>query len=278
MGLVYRARDQTLRRAVALKVIAPAVAQNLEFRRRFEREWRLTATLEHPNVVPVYGAGEDAGRLFLAMRFIDGESLELLLDDRGRLEPADAVGIVDQIAQALDAAHSHRLVHRDVKPANILIETGSGRAYLADFGLTIQTNAETRITRAGEFVGTVAYAAPEQIRGDRVNALADVYALGGVLYHALTGEVPFPSAHALDALSGHLERPPPHPTRLRDDLGAEFDHVIERAMAKDPNARFLSAGELARAARAAAAGGHYSVPAAEVPCPFKGLGAFQPAD
>ena len=254
MGLVYRARDPELGRSVALKVIAAATADDPGFRRRFEREWRLTAALEHPNVVPVYRAGEADGRLFLAMRFIDGETLTARVDGRGRLAPDEAVELVAQIARALDAAHASGLVHRDVKPGNVLIAAGDGRVYLGDFGLTVRHDSETRITRAGEFVGTAAYAAPEQIRGERVDARTDVYALGAVLYQCLTGELPFPASSALSALSAHLTQPPPRPSAVCGDVPLALDRVVRRAMAKEASARHPSAGDLARAAQAAVSG------------------------
>jgi non-specific serine/threonine protein kinase len=248
MGLVYRALDPELGRQVALKIIAPTVADDPAFRRRFEREWRLAATLEHPHVVPVYRAGEESGQLFLAMRLIQGESLEARLQAGGPLDPREAVHVVEQIAQALDAAHARGLVHRDVKPANVLLEGDGGWAYLVDFGLTVTLDAQTAITRDGMFMGTAAYAAPEQISGGEVGPRTDVYALGGVLHHCLTGEPPFPAENLLDALSAHLSRPPPQPSRCRDVVPRGFDEVVGRAMAKEPARRFPSAGRLAEAA------------------------------
>ena len=251
MGFVYRALDRELGRRVALKVIAPTVAGDPAFRRRFEREWRLAAALEHPHVVPVYGAGEERGRLFLAMRLIQGESLEARVRSGGPLDPRTAVRVVEQIAQALDAAHAQGLVHRDVKPANVLLEGDGGWSYLVDFGLTVTLDAQGGLTRDGVFIGTAAYAAPEQISGGEVGARTDIYALGGVLHHCLTGEPPFPAAHLLDALSAHLSRSPPQPSACRDGVPRGFDEVVGRAMAKEPLRRFPSAGELAEAARAA---------------------------
>ena len=251
MGVVYRALDRELGRWVALKVIAPAVAGDPIFRRRFEREWRLAAALEHPHVVPVHRAGEERGHLFLVMRLIQGESLETRLGAGGPLEPQTAVDVVEQIAQALDAAHAQGLVHRDVKPANILLERDGGWSYLVDFGLTVTLDAQGAFTRAGVFMGTAAYAAPEQISGGEVEPRTDVYALGGVLHHCLTGEPPFPAEHLLDALAAHLSRSPPRPSACRTGVPQGFDEVVARAMAKEPMRRFASAGELAEAARAA---------------------------
>jgi hypothetical protein len=252
MGVVYRARDEALGRTVALKVIATSVAHDAVFRQRFEREWRAAARLEHPNAVPVYRAGEDDGRLFLAMRFIDGRDLATEVRERSGLPPLEAAQIISQVAGALDAAHALGLVHRDVKPANILLgrQDGTVQSYLADFGLTVDHDAQAGLTRTGQVVGTVAYMAPERIRGGTVDSGADVYALGGVLHFCLTGLAPYPVAHDLDALSAHLSQPPPKPS----DHGAprSFDEVVAGAMAKEVSQRSPSAGAVGRAALAAA--------------------------
>jgi streptogramin lyase len=254
MGFVYRARDPRLGRTVALKVILPALALDDEQRRRFEREWRLAASLEHPGIVPVYGAGEESGRLYLVMRFIEGVSLHAMLEESPP-SLAETVSVVGQVASALDAAHAAGLVHRDVKPANVIATRTDDRlhAYLADFGLTVQRDASTRFTRTGHFVGTLAYAAPEQLLAEDVDARTDVYALGGVLHHCLTGQVPFPVAGELEAASAHLNAPRPRPSQLAA-VPAGFDRVVARAMAREPADRFRSAGELAAAAAAAAEG------------------------
>ena len=252
MGVVYRARDEALGRTVALKVIAPDLALNPSFRQRFEREWRAAARLEHPHVVAVYRAGEDDDRLFLAMRFIEGHDLATEVAERGRLPAAEAAEIISQVGWALDTAHAQGLVHRDVKPANILLsrQEGAVHSYLADFGLTVNHDAQAGLTRTGQLVGTVAYLAPERIRGGKVDALADVYALGGVLHYCLTGSAPYPVAHDLDALSAHLSRPPPKPS----EHGAPraFDEVVASAMAKDTSDRTATAGDVGRAALHAA--------------------------
>ena len=254
MGAVYRARDAALGRQVALKVIAPALARDPRFRERFIRESRIAARLEHPHIVPVYGADEDAGRLFIAMRLIDGVDLAELLR-RGRLDPGRAAGLVAQVADALDAAHRRGLVHRDVKPANVLI-TGAPPeefAYLTDFGLTTEAQGTgSGLTQTGGWVGSLAYVAPEQIRGGTLDARTDVYALGAVLHECLTGTPPFAAGSEMQALAAHLAEPPPRPSDRA--APAAFDDVVARAMAKDPAARHPSAGDLGRAALAAAGG------------------------
>ena len=254
MGFVYRARDPRLARTVALKVILPGLALDDDQRRRFEREWRLAASLEHPGIVPVYGAGEESGRLFLAMRYIDGVSLQAILQE-SLPSLGDTVSIVGQVASALDAAHAAGLVHRDVKPANVIVTRQGDRphAYLADFGLTVQRDVSTRLTRTGHFVGTLAYAAPEQLLAEEVDARTDVYALGGLLHHCLTGQVPFPGAGELEVASAHLNAPRPRPSQLVA-VPRGFDQVVQRAMARDPADRFCSAGKLGLASAAAAEG------------------------
>jgi DNA-binding beta-propeller fold protein YncE len=252
MGVVYRAREVRVGRLVALKVIKPTLARDSSFRGRFKREALLAARIEHPNVVPVYHAGEDAGRLYIAMRYVEGIDLSTLLGERGRLAPAEAVALVTQVARALDAAHAHGLVHRDVKPANVLLS--GAHAYLTDFGLTVSTSAKAKLTRTGAVVGTVAYVAPEQIRGSDVDGRADVYSLAALLHHCLTGQVPFPVEHELDALAAHLASPPPRPSAIATGVPAAFDRVVAWGMAKAPERRPASAGALAGAAAAAARG------------------------
>jgi serine/threonine protein kinase len=178
---------------VALKLLAPDLAHDQGFRARFQQESRLAARIDHPNVIDIYEAGEDGGRLYIEMRWVDGSDLRKEIDGHGRLAPDRATEIVAQVAAALDAAHALGLVHRDVKPANILLGTRQGRehAYLTDFGLTKRVDSAGGLTQTGQWVGTLDYVAPEQIRGEKVDARADVYALGGVLAHALTGHVPF---------------------------------------------------------------------------------------
>src|SRR3954451_1072962 len=190
MGVVYRATQLGLDRAVALKVITPAFADDEEFRARFERESKLAASIEHPNVSPVCEAGEQDGTLFLAMRFVHGTDVKSLLEREGRLEPLRAARFVGQIAAALDAAPAAGLVHRDVKPANALL-AADDHVYLTDFGLTKRAASGSAMTKTGQMVGTVDYVAPEQVEGGAVDGRTDVYSLGCVLFHLLTGRVPY---------------------------------------------------------------------------------------
>jgi hypothetical protein len=256
MGVVYRARQKNPDRIVALKVVSDALADDPQFRARFQGEAAIAARIEHPNVIPVYAVGEASGTLFIAMRFVDGMDLRALLTHEPRLEPSRATAIVDQVAQALDAAHAHGLVHRDVKPANILIVSGGGRehAYLTDFGVSRAVTGTHGLTGTGAFIGTVDYVAPEQARGERVDARADVYSLGCVLFQALTGTVPFPVDNDLAKLYAHSSQQPPAARERNPDLSPAFDAVLLRAMAKDPDDRYPSAGDLGRAAVAAGAG------------------------
>lgn len=252
MGVIYRGTELQLGRPVALKLIAGDRAADPDFRARFEREARLTAAIDHPNVIPVYAAGEDGGTLYLVMRFVDGTDLRHLLRDQGPLPPRRADAIIAQVAAALDAAHAAGLVHRDVKPANVLLAAGARgeHAYLTDFGVVRLVDAETRVTDSGEFVGTVDFMAPEHLRGERTDARSDVYALGCVLYAALTGAPPFRRDSMPATISAHLHEPPPRPSAT-EGVPAAMDAVVARALAKDPGDRFASAGDLARAVHAA---------------------------
>jgi predicted Ser/Thr protein kinase len=251
MGVVYRATDLRLGRPVALKLIAGDRASDPELRERFEREARLTAAIDHPNVVPVYAAGEEGGSLFLVMRYVAGIDLHALLQREGRLAPARAAEIVAQVADGLDAAHAAGLVHRDVKPANVLLS--GAHVYLGDFGITRVQSADTRLTESGSWMGTVDFMSPEHLRGERTDARSDVYALGCLLYAALTGQPPFRRATVPATILAHLEDPPPRPSEVAG-VPEAFDAVVARALAKDPADRFASAGEVGRAALAAAAG------------------------
>jgi serine/threonine protein kinase len=195
MGVVYRAIQLELGRPVALKLLASQLADDPNFRERFKRESQIAASIDHPNVIPIYQAGEADGRLFITMRYVAGTDLDELIAERGRLTPADSVRIITQVASALDAAHNRGLVHRDVKPANILVtRNGEEHVYLTDFGLTKDTLAQGGLTGTGQFVGTVDYAAPEQIEGKPPDARADIYALDCVLFRAVTGQRPYERA------------------------------------------------------------------------------------
>jgi YVTN family beta-propeller protein len=245
MGEVYLAHDDQLGRDVALKVLPPELVDDADFRARLERESRLAASLDHPNVVTVYRAGESDGVFYLAMRYVDGTDLRALLRREGTLSPERAVAVAEQVAAALDAAHEHGLVHRDVKPSNVLIGAAGGveRCYLADFGLS-QTLADRGVPTDGRALGTLDYVAPEQIRGDDVDGHADVYALGCLLFECLTGEVPFPRASEVATIYAHLEEPPPVPSERRPDLPGAADPVLARAMAKEPEERQPTCGTL----------------------------------
>src|SRR5690349_23535165 len=252
MSVVYVAEQVRLGRRVALKVLTTELAWDDQFRERFVRESQIAAAIDHPNIIPIYDAGEDDGLLYIAMRFVQGPDLKEVLK-RGNLGVGRTIFLVEQIASALDAAHAHSLVHRDVKPGNILLEASTDHAYLTDFGVAKQTTARG-LTSTGHFLGTVEYAAPEQIEGGAVDARTDVYALGCVLYECLTSSPPFAHGTEHAVLHAHLVDPPPSVTRLRPELPHAFDGVIATAMAKAPDSRFGSCGELAHAARNAAAG------------------------
>lgn len=251
MAVVYLAEHLRLGRRVALKVLDPEMAEDEAFRERFMRESRIAAGLDHPNVVTVYDAGESDGVLYLSMRYVEGTDLERLLRGVTKLQPARAVSIVSQCAAALDAAHAEGLVHRDVKPANILLasdgRTSGDRVYLSDFGVTKRLHSGAGLTRTGQFVGTVDYVAPEQIRGEDVDGRADVYSLGCVLFRCLTGGVPFPRQTEVGTIYAHLEDAPPSVSELAPEL-AEVGDVIARAMAKSRDDRFATCHELAMAA------------------------------
>jgi CHASE2 domain-containing sensor protein/predicted Ser/Thr protein kinase len=252
MGVVYKATQLDLGRPVAVKLISAEYARDPAFRERFKRESRLAASVEHANVIPVYEAGEDDGLLFIAMRYVDGVDLGALVERLGPLAPLRACAIVAEIAGALDAAHARGLVHRDVKPANVLItDDQPEHAYLTDFGVAMTTTSAETLTSPGQVVGTVDYIAPELARGQAADRRSDVYSLGGVLFFALTGSVPYPLESAVARLMAHVNAPAPRPSSDDPHLAA-FDPVVGRAMAKDPEDRYGTAGDLAVAAGAAA--------------------------
>jgi serine/threonine protein kinase/streptogramin lyase len=256
MGRVYRATQIGLGRQVALKLIMPELAMEPDFRERFARESRLTAAIEHPNVIPVYEAGEADGRLFIAMRWVEGTDLRSVILREGPIDPERTVAIVEQVAAALDAAHAGGLVHRDVKPANVMLSSAHGRehVYLMDFGLTKRTASVGGLTRTGAFVGTPDYMAPEQIKGEHTDARSDVYALGCLLFNVLSGRPPFDRDTEVAKMYAQLHDPPPSVVRMVPGTPPGLDAVVSRALAKQPDERYPSAGDLGKAARAALTG------------------------
>jgi serine/threonine-protein kinase len=252
MAEVYRARDDA-GRAVALKLLEAASAHDERFRKRFLRESELAASLHHPHIVPTLASGEDEGRLYLAMEYIEGADLRTLLRNEGRLEPERAVALLEHVAEALDAAHAAGLVHRDVKPGNVLVRASPDgeEAFVCDFGLARHVSSVSSLTGDRGFVGTIDYVSPEQIEGTDVDGRTDVYSLGCVLYECLVGIRPFDRDSELSVVFAHLNEPPPKPTDLRPELPAAFDAVTATALAKSRDERYASCGELAAAARAA---------------------------
>ena len=248
MGLVYRAEHLNLRRRAAIKIIAPELAETSGFHERFNREARIAAALQHPNIVTVYDAGDEDGLLYLAMQYIEGSDLSSVLRSQGRLRPYRALDVCRQVAAALDAAHAQGLIHRDVKPANVLIE---GRtAFLTDFGLTKRIEGtQTNLTKAGDVVGTIHNVAPEQIEGGRVDARTDIYSLGCLVYHCLTGELPFARDTDVAVIYAHLSEEPPRISSVRPELPGGLDAVIAKALEKAPERRFQTCADLMSAAR-----------------------------
>ncbi|GAA2750483.1 serine/threonine-protein kinase [Kitasatospora cinereorecta] len=272
MAVVYRAEDLRLGRIVAVKLLAPELARNDVFRQRFARESRIAAAIDHPNIVPVYEAGEAEGILYIAMRYVRGRDLRALLDREGPLSVRKTARIGVQVASALDAAHARELVHRDVKPGNILIAEGTDsehpeHAYLTDFGLTKKSLSLTGLTSVGQFVGTLDYVAPEQISGKPVDGRCDVYSFGCVVWEMLTGSPPYQRDDDLALLWAHLNDPPPTLSERRPELGPELDRVLARALAKAPDERYGSClefvGALRLAEHTAGGGGGAAVPVAE---------------
>jgi serine/threonine protein kinase len=257
MGVVYLAEETGLGdRPVALKLLPPASAGDPDYRARFLREMRVAAAIDHPNIVPIYRAGEDRGQLYLAMRYVHASDLRRALASEGRLEPGRALAILDQVARALDTAHARGLVHRDVKPGNILLappvlDGDPEHVYLVDFGLARDDSDDRSIGGGGWFLGTPRYAAPEQAAGRPVDGRTDGYALGCVLHECLTGRPPFPDGPGEAVLLAHLEATPPRVTAQRPDLPPAIDQVVARAMAKAPEDRFPSCRALITAARQA---------------------------
>ncbi len=274
MASVYEATDLRLNRNVALKILSQELTQGNDFRERFMRESRFAAAIDHPNIVPIYDAGEADGLLYIAMRYVRGSNLADLLSRDGPLEPRRALAILAPVADALDTAHHAGLVHRDVKPANILLTAATGRerhehVYLTDFGLTKKTSALTKMTATGNVIGTMAYISPEQIRGEPLDARTDLYAFGCVAYECLTGVAPFVRDDQAALLWAHLNEPPPAVSAHRPEL-QRADPVIARVLAKNPDSRYHTCDEFVQALTDALLTGRHSpssVPAAAAPRP-----------
>ena len=250
MAVVFRARDERLRRLVALKILTPALAADESFRERFIRESRAAAAVDHPHSIPVYEAGEAEGVLFIAMRYVPGGDVRSLVRQDGVLAQDQAAAIISAVASALDAAHAAGLVHRDVKPANMLLDIRPDRrahVYLSDFGLSKGVASSAGVTRAGEFLGTPEYSAPEQVSGDTVDERSDQYALACTAFELLAGAPPFQRDQSLAVLWAQVMEPPPSLTSRRADLPGQVDAVFARALAKDPTERYGSCGEFAKA-------------------------------
>jgi serine/threonine protein kinase/Cu/Zn superoxide dismutase len=266
MGIVYRATNIALRRIYALKVLAPELSEDVQFRERFKREMRIAASLHHPHVVGIHYAGEHEGLLFLVMDYVHGTDLREILIKSGALDADRAVDLMAQFGAALDAAHAKGLVHRDVKPANMLvtIRDGEEHGYLTDFGLAKRSDNVGGLTQKGVVVGTVDYMAPEQITGEPTDARTDIYALGCVFFQMLTGKVPYERENSVATLFAHVhDPPPPLPSELAE-MHPTYGAVIGKAMAKNPDDRYLSAGDFARDAAAALSGMRYAGPPTSV--------------
>ena len=259
MGEVVRAYDTRHDRMVALKLLAARFAEDQEYRERFRREAHAVARLQEPHIIPIHAYGELDGRLYLDMRLVEGQDLAARLRSDGPLDPGEAVGIVEQVAQALGAAHAQNLVHRDVKPSNVLIAE-AGFAYLVDFGIARALDATTGLTGTGAAIGTLDYMAPERFGDGPTDYRVDVYSLACLLHECLTGSKPFPGTTAASLIGAHLNQPPPSLDAVRSGLPPALNAVIARGMAKNPADRFASAVELAAAARAALAGHALSAP------------------
>jgi serine/threonine protein kinase len=252
MGVVYRASHLQLRRTVALKVLPPSLTADREYRHRFEREAAIAASLEHPNVVPIYDAGYATGVLYLSMRFVDGEDLGAVLQREGWLDVGALCSLLEPVADALDAVHAAGLVHRDVKPGNVLISrTGRRHVYLCDFGIAKAAAGGGELTAAGKYMGTVHYSSPEQIEGRWVDGRSDQYGLACLVFRALTGQVPYPRPETAAVIYAHLAADPPRPSLHRPDLPPGVDEAVARAGAKQPEQRFPSCSEFIAALRAA---------------------------
>jgi serine/threonine-protein kinase len=254
MAVVFRARDERLDRLVALKLLAPALAGNRELQQRFISESRAAATIDDPHIVPVFAAGEADGLLFIAMRYVAGGDAQSLLSREGPLPPDRVAAIISPVASALDAAHRAGLVHRDVKPSNMLMDVLPGRpphVYLSDFGVSKSVAAASGLTAAGAVLGTLAYMSPEQVRSQPVDGRSDQYALACSACELLAGAPPFQAEDPAALMYAHLSQPPPPLTSRRPDLAAAVDAVLAKALAKAPGDRYDSCGEFADALRGA---------------------------
>ncbi len=252
MAVVFRAQDELLGRQVALKIMAPALTADDRFRQRFIREWRAAAAVDDPHIIPVYEAGEADGVLFLAMRLVAGGDVRTLLQRQGPLLPAHTAAIISPVASALDAAHGAGLIHRDVKPANMLLDRRPGRpdhVYLSDFGLSKDALSSAGLT-GGQFLGTPNYTAPEQIQGLAADGRADQYSLACAAFELLTGAPPFQRDHGMAVIWAHLRESPPPLSSCRPGLPAAADHVLATALAKRPQDRYASCEDFAEALRA----------------------------
>jgi hypothetical protein len=249
MSRVYRAKHLRLGRRDALKLLSVNLIGDVTFRERFEHEWRVAARIDHPNIIPVFDAGEAGGHFYIAMRYVETTDLHALLEREGPLEPARAARILGQTASALDEAHLHGLVHRDVKPGNILVAAGD-HVYLSDFGLAKLTAADKGLTRTGYFIGTADYAAPEQIRGMPLDGRADVYGLGCVAYECLAGARPYQHESDAQLMDAHLREPPPRISVARPDVPRALDGVLAKALAKSREDRYATCGAFAAAVAA----------------------------
>lgn len=250
MGVVFRATQLALQRSVAVKAIAPELAADKDYRERFQRESLLAASIDHPNVIPVYEAGELDGTLYLIMRWVEGPDLRTLLTTSGRVSPGRAIRLLRPVASALAAAHRRGLVHRDIKPGNVLVARGDEKdddhVYLTDFGIARRTDGES-VTRTGVFVGTVDYTAPERFKGGKGDAASDIYSFGCVLFETLTGHVPYERTTSVSKIYAHVSDPIPSARDEVQGIPEQLDAIISKAMAKRPEDRFGSAGELTAA-------------------------------
>lgn len=252
MGTIYKARDRRTDRVVALKIIHPHLVQDHEFLNRFLSETQIATSLEHPNIIPVYDVGRTEQGPFIAMMLVAGESLQNIIKKRGPLDPDRAMDVISQIAAALDYAHTEEIVHRDVKPANVLVDSRTGHVYLSDFGIAkALVESDTRITKTGSVMGALNYMAPEQFEEGSIDARVDVYALGCVLFETLSGDLPFSASSEASLIREKLMARPKRLSDVTPKANEELSDVIARALSRNPDDRYGTAGELAEDALAA---------------------------